>query len=123
MLNLDTHILIAAIRERLRDDEDRVLESDHWAISGIVLWELGQLDRERRIRITLDDARVRRLLDRIEILPITFEIAHALRRLDFRSDPADEIIAATSIVHDIPLVTRDTRILVSKVVPFALRYE
>ena len=27
--------------------------------------------------------------------------------LDFASDPADEFIAATSIVHRIPLVTRD----------------
>ena len=44
-----------------------------------------------------------------------------VKRLDFRSDPADEIVAATSIVHDIPLLTRDARILGSKIVPLALR--
>jgi PIN domain nuclease of toxin-antitoxin system len=39
-----------------------------------------------------------------------------LRRLDFQSDPADEIIAATSLTHDIPLLTRDSRIRKSNAV-------
>lgn len=121
MLNLDSHILIAAVARRLRADEARVMATDHRAISGIVLWELGHLHRERRIRMRLDDPDFRRILDTIEVLPITLEVASELRRLDFRSDPADEIIAATSIVHDVPLVTRDARILNSKVVPLALR--
>jgi predicted nucleic acid-binding protein len=43
-----------------------------------------------------------------------------MRRLDFRGDPADELIAATSIVHRLPLVTRDARIRKSKVVPLAV---
>ncbi len=38
-------------------------------------------------------------------------------RLDFRGDPADEIIAATSLVHGVHLLTRDTRIRASKIVP------
>ena len=33
----------------------------------------------------------------------------------------DEIIAATSVVHRVPLLTRDKRILKSKVVPMAKR--
>ena len=37
----------------------------------------------------------------------------------FRSDPANELIAATSVVHRIPLLTRDKRILRSKIVSFA----
>jgi PIN domain nuclease of toxin-antitoxin system len=41
------------------------------------------------------------------------------RPLDFRADPADEIIAATSIVHRIPLRTRDARIRRSALVPLA----
>jgi PIN domain nuclease of toxin-antitoxin system len=40
-------------------------------------------------------------------------------QLDFRGDPADEIIAATSLVHNVPLVTRDRVIRSSKVVPLA----
>jgi predicted nucleic acid-binding protein len=36
-----------------------------------------------------------------------------------RGDPADELIAATSLVHGVPLVTRDRALLASKVVPLA----
>ena len=42
-----------------------------------------------------------------------------LHDLDFRSDPADEIIAATSLAHRVPLVTRDARLRRSRVVRFA----
>jgi PIN domain nuclease of toxin-antitoxin system len=46
-------------------------------------------------------------------------VARAIAKLDFESDPADEIIAATSLVHRVPLVTRDRRIRRSKRVPLA----
>ncbi len=39
--------------------------------------------------------------------------------LDFKSDPADELIAATSIVRSVPLVTRDKRMRRSRIVPLA----
>jgi predicted nucleic acid-binding protein len=39
--------------------------------------------------------------------------------LDFRGDPADELIAATSVIHRAPLLTRDRIIRRSKIVPFA----
>ena len=35
-------------------------------------------------------------------------------------DPADEIIAAASIAHNIPLLTRDHIMRTSKIVPLAL---
>ncbi len=41
-----------------------------------------------------------------------------IRTLDFAADPADEIIAATSLVHGVPLVTRDRPIHRSRLVPF-----
>jgi PIN domain nuclease of toxin-antitoxin system len=40
-------------------------------------------------------------------------------RLDIQGDPADELIAATSAIHNVPLVTRDRALLKSKVVPLA----
>jgi predicted nucleic acid-binding protein len=40
--------------------------------------------------------------------------------LDFRSDPTDELIASTRIVHRVPVVTRDERIRSSKLVPLAV---
>lgn len=40
-------------------------------------------------------------------------------QLDIQSDPADEIIGATSVVEQIPLLTRDKKLLKSKIVPLA----
>ena len=41
MLNLDTHILVDAISQRSRPNERRLLEENAWAISDIVVWEIG----------------------------------------------------------------------------------
>jgi len=57
------------------------------------------------------------MIARIHVWPLTRGIAHASTRLDIRGDPADELIAATSIVHNVPLMTRDRAILESKMVP------
>jgi PIN domain nuclease of toxin-antitoxin system len=56
---------------------------------------------------------------RIRVWPLDLAVCKALRALDFRGDPADEINAATSLVHGVPLVTRDRRIRRSKCVPLA----
>jgi PIN domain nuclease of toxin-antitoxin system len=48
-------------------------------------------------------------------------VCRAIQELDFRGDPADEIIAATSLVHRVRLVTRDRAIRRSSRVPLALR--
>ena len=121
MVNLDTHILAASINDRLRPAEQAVLADEAWCISDIVLWELGVHARDRRLQFDLDDPTFNRVLARLTVWPISRDVAIALKRLDFRGDPADEIIAATSIVHGIPLLTRDMRILTSTVVPLALR--
>jgi PIN domain nuclease of toxin-antitoxin system len=55
------------------------------------------------------------------IWDIDAEIATASTHLDFRSDPADELIAATSFVRGVPLVTRDAKIRASTIVPLAIR--
>jgi PIN domain nuclease of toxin-antitoxin system len=120
MVLLDTHILVDAVNDDLRRVEIRVLH-DAWSISDIVLWELGHLERQGRIAPVLRTPAFSRALRRIDVIPIDEQIVLAIRQLDFRSDPADEIIAATSLVHGIPLLTRDGRILSSKVVPLALR--
>jgi PIN domain nuclease of toxin-antitoxin system len=122
MLNLDTNVLIAVVEESLRADEAAVMHrDDQWAISPVVLWEIAKLSKAGRIRISLDDSRMAEFLNFIQVLPLTVEVARASQRLDFASDPADEIIAATSVVHRAPLVTRDARMLNSLVVPLAIR--
>ena len=60
-----------------------------------------------------------RPLSRLHVWPIDLTIARASTRLDFSSDPADEIIAATSVVHGVPLLTRDHVVRSSTIVPLA----
>ena len=54
-----------------------------------------------------------------DLWPLDLAVCRTSTRLDFRSDPADELIAATSVVHKVPLLTRDARLRKSKVVPLA----
>lgn len=119
MLNLDTHVLLHAVAGRLTAREARLLGNNPWSISGIVLWEVAKLAQLGRIEVDLDDPEVRQVLSAIKVWPITPEIAKASTRLDVRVDPADELIAATSLVHNVPLVTRDRTLRASKIVPLA----
>jgi PIN domain nuclease of toxin-antitoxin system len=120
MLNLDTHILDFALSGTLTFVEKKVLATQKWGVSDIVFWELSMLIRRGRIALDLDDPVVKAVLGQLHVWPITLEIAKAIGALDFNSDPADELIAATSLHHNIPLVTRDAQIRKSKIVAFAL---
>jgi PIN domain nuclease of toxin-antitoxin system len=119
MINLDTHILIHARAGSVTQSEQRLLVEHEWVISAIVLWELAKLVQLGRVDLALDDAETQRWLAAVEVIPLTLPIARASTQLDFKSDPADELIAATSLVMQIPLLTRDKRIRKSKLVPLA----
>jgi PIN domain nuclease of toxin-antitoxin system len=120
MLNLDTHILLYALTGDLTKREASLLSNDSWSISAITLWEISKLSELGRIEIDLSQPDLVRTLARIQTWPLTLEVCRAVRTLDFKGDPADEIISATSIVHRIPLVTRERRIRRSKCVPLAV---
>lgn len=111
--------MIYALAGELRRRERELLSEANWSISAIVLWELSKLAQLGRIKVDLDDAEVIRTLNRLHVWPIDLEIARTSTRLDFTGDPADELIGATSVVHRVPLVTRDREILRSQLVPLA----
>jgi len=120
MLNLDTHVLIKAFEGGLAPRERNVLTGDpEWSISAIVLWEVAKLHQLGRLRYGLDHEPLAAALDQLHIWPITRQVCMNLRVLDFESDPADEIIAATSLTHGIPLLTRDSHIRKSRIVKLA----
>ena len=119
MLNLDTHILIFALGGQLLPRERRLLGGSRWSVSAIVLWEMAKLIELGRVDLSLDDREVVRTITRLHVWPIDLAVARASTRLDFRGDPADELIAATSVVHDVPLLTRDETLKASQVVPLA----
>lgn len=119
MLNVDTHVLLFAVTGALKARESEILGGEVWSISAIVLWEIAKLAQLGRISVDLDDPEVVRVLARLHVWPVTREIARESTRLDVRGDPADELIAATSVVHKLPLLTRDRALLRSKIVPLA----
>jgi PIN domain nuclease of toxin-antitoxin system len=119
MLNLDTHILLFALDGSLTPAERSLLASNPWGISAIVLWEVAKLAQLGRIAIDLESAEFSRIFASVHVWPLDLAVCRQSTELDFLSDPADELIAATSIVHRVPLVTRDRRIRRSKLVSLA----
>lgn len=118
MLNLDTHILVAALAGDLTAREKALVKNEDLAVSDIVLWELAKLVQLKRLELDMDSGAFRRSLRHLTVIPISMPIARKSIELDFSSDPVDEIIAATSVVERIPLLTRDRKILTSRMVPF-----
>ena len=119
MLNLDTHILLGLFFGDLSSREQSLIRGESLVISDIVLWEIAKLAQLGRIDIDFDDRNFIKAMRQVTVYPVTVEIARQSTDLDFHSDPADEIIAAMSIVENIPLLTRDRKILRSKMVPLA----
>src|SRR5258708_2184625 len=100
MLNLDTHILIKSLEADLTSHERAVLNGDsEWGVSAIVLWEIEKLYQLGRLRYGLDHKPLAAAIGRVHIWPLNREVCLKLRDLDFKSDPADELIAATSMAH------------------------
>jgi PIN domain nuclease of toxin-antitoxin system len=119
MLNLDTHILIHALNDEVTPGERRLLAGNSWGISGIVLWEIAKLTQLGRISIDMESVEFSRIFARVHVWPLDVAVCMQSTRLDICSDPADELIAATSVVYRVPLVTRDEKIQKSAIVPLA----
>ena len=119
MINLDTHVLVFALQGAVTGRERRILAANTWSISTIVFWELAKLVQLGRIDLDLENGEVVRTLSALQAWPLDLSVSLQSTRLDFRGDPADEVIAATSVVHRVPLLTRDRRIRGSRIVPLA----
>ena len=125
---LDTHVLLwwfdrssrlsAAQRRILR----RVEQGDAVAVADITLWEIASLLERGRVKLALplDEWLARATapprVERVGITPaIAREMVDLPRARDW--DPADRILVATARVHGVPLVTSDSRIVDSELVP------
>lgn len=89
----------------------RQLENaDELFVSAISCWELAQLVKRNRIQLTMPLEHWIELASmNIEILPITKEIAMLAEQLEnHHKDPADRFIIATSVFHQIPVISLDT---------------
>src|SRR3989442_7002736 len=106
MLNLAPHTLPPPLMGALPRRESALLSRETWSISAIVLWEIGKLAQLGRIAVNLDDPELVRALTRLHTWPLSLDVCRAIRDLDVRGDPADEIIAATSVVHRVQVWSR-----------------
>ena len=119
MINVDTNILIRILTGELTESERSILASDAWGVSAAALWELWALHRRGRIELDMNEHDTTQVLSQVQVWPVNREVVEASLMLDFKSDPVDEMVAATSIAHDVPLLTRDRVMLASNVVPLA----
>jgi PIN domain nuclease of toxin-antitoxin system len=120
-LLLDTHAAVwlsqgtelsPNVQQRITAERNR----DGVYLSAVTVWEVGNLVRRQRIAlgITLADW-VNSFFDLggFQTIELSVEIVIGAANLpgSFHDDPADRFLVATARDLDIPILTRDTRIL------------
>lgn len=114
-------MLVHALTGNLESAERRLLSQNSWSVSSLALWELSNLQQYGRIELDFGrrEFEFTRAITLLRIWPVTLDVARASTWLGFRSDPADEFIAATGVAHNVPLLTRDRKLRASNLVPIA----
>ena len=121
MIILDTCVLIydALAPQKLSEHAKTVImeadQANHLACSDISLWEIGMLIAKKRIEVGISTPEFLDLIlqaRNIQVLGITSEIAGiATDPAKFNHfDPADRIIAATTLYYRGKLVTCDEKL-------------
>jgi len=127
MITVDTHIIIwealepGKLSKKAKIEFDKANASDGIIFCDISLWEISMLMAKKRIEIEAS------FLEFIDLLrktrnyifqSITPEIAELSTNLsvEINSDPADRIIAATSLFTNSALVTADKNLRNSKLI-------
>jgi len=118
LIVLDTHAWIWWVADpaRLSTAARKAIEKERVrGICAISVWELAVLIQRGRLVLDRDVAdwvRDALAVPGVEVLPLTPEIALAAGgpALDLHGDPADRMIAATTLVHRARLVTKDERL-------------
>jgi len=127
-LLLDTHIVVHWLTapkrlsaEQIRTIRDVVRKRQALGISAMTLLEIAVFFSRDSRRGPFDARTVLEKIDSsaiFQILPITVEVAVEVAALGpYLRDPADRAIVSTARVHGLRLVTSDTRIAESRLVP------
>jgi len=127
MVIVDTHIIIwealdpEKLSKKAKFAFDEANESTGIILCDISLWEISMLITKKRLEIEipfLDFMDLIRTTRNYKIQSITPEIADISTNLSFEinSDPADRIIAATSIYSNSGLITADKNLRSSKLI-------
>ena len=100
---------------------DRADQHNALVLSDISIWEVAMLVNKGRIEIDTSAAQFLNLFlqsRNISVIQISPEIAELSTHLgaEVSNDPADRLIAATSIIHNAQLVTDDNKLLESELI-------
>jgi len=123
MITLDTCSLVwlSLSPDRLSKNANKAIKNNSLIMSDISLWEIAMLTKSGRLIIDTNYSEYIELLLSlfgIQVNPITPEIAKISVEFgdSVNHDPADRIIAATSLVEDAPLVTADKNLIKAKII-------
>ena len=122
MIVVDTHVIIwdalepKLLSKKAKNAINEANERDGIIFCEISLWEIAMLIKKARISIDTsyqDFIKMVFLSNKYQFKGITPEIAELSTSLpdEVNKDPADRIIAATSLIYKIPLVTTDKNLL------------
>lgn len=100
---------------------DRADQHNALIVSDISIWEIAMLVKKGRIEIDTNSADFVNLFlqsRNVSVVQISSEIAELSTNFgaDISHDPADRLIAATSIIHNAQLITADKRLIESEMV-------
>lgn len=118
MIVVDTHVLIwdALAPEQLSPAATEAIseanQNEGIIVADISLWEIAMLLQKGRIQVDTDTQTFLNLVMQaniIEVQAITSQIATLSTQLSstVNADPADRLIAATTLARGVPLVTAD----------------
>ena len=116
MILLDTHAWlwwVSKPSELSRAARQSIGGESRIGVSAISCLEVATLVAKGRISLDRDTLEwLETALPKVELIPLTPPVAVKATQLgnDFPGDPADRVIAATSILESAPLITKDSRI-------------
>ena len=118
MVLLDTHVWIYYYTNQLNQLSKTALsvldQDSELLISPISGWELAQLVKKKRLGLNTEVMHWIYLTQkdtRLSVLDLSLEIlVESVLLKELHKDPADRILASTSIIHNIPLVTADKKL-------------
>ncbi|MCK5057013.1 MAG: type II toxin-antitoxin system VapC family toxin [Candidatus Aminicenantes bacterium] len=127
MIVLDTHVIIwdaltpGKLSKKAKEAIDLANKEGGIIFCDISLWEIAMLIKKERLKIEIGYQGFINLVlsaNKYIVHRITPEIAELSVDLpgSINKDPADRIIAATSIVNNVPLVTIDENLIRSDMV-------
>ena len=115
MIILDTHAWLWWNNEssNLSNSARTAIDlTDEIGIPAMSCWEVAMLAGKSRIELSMDvEVWINLALEhpKVKLLPLTPQIAVLSTRLpgEFHGDPADRLIVATALTHQVPLISKD----------------